>query len=75
MESSAQVFPNWTRIADGNGNYIEAQYHGGLTLDDVESIHISPHNGMDEEEIAEIKEVVEEYNIQHPDAPIPLITY
>ena len=62
--------PEWTQC-----QYTEAQYHGGLSLDDVESIHISPHNGMDEEEIQEITAVIKEYNIQHPDAPIPLITY
>ena len=30
---------------------------------------------MDEEEIQEITAVIKEYNIHHPEAPIPLITY
>ena len=30
--------PEWTE-----DEYTEAQYHGDITLNDVESIHISPH--------------------------------
>ena len=62
-------------ITSWGSKYTEVQYHGGLTLDDVESIHISPDNGMDDEEIAEVREMVEQYNKEHPESPIPLVIF
>lgn len=55
--------------------YTEAQYHGGLTMDDVESIHISPHNTLDAEEIEEIKEAVNAYNTQNPESSVSLVIF
>lgn len=63
-----------------NGSYIELQYHGGLTLDDVESIHLSPHNtwSPDEktyEQITKVKEIVSEYNRQCSGSEITIVEF
>lgn len=44
------------------GNYTEVQYHGGLSVDDIESVHLSRDNGLSQEEIDEITVAVETYN-------------
>ena len=53
-------------------NYTEAQYHGGLTVDDIESVHISPDN--DCFEIERIEQIVAAYN-ETAANPIPVIRY
>ena len=42
-----------TRMPINPYNYNEAQYHGGLNLDDIESIHISAKNGLNRVELLE----------------------
>lgn len=44
--------------------YTEAQYHGGLTVDDIASVHLSPGNGLTQEELDGVAAAVEAYNRQ-----------
>lgn len=52
------------------GGYTEVQFHGGLSASDIEAIYVSKSNGLYEDEIKEVKEMVEEYNVGHPENPI-----
>ncbi len=56
-------------------NYTEAQYHGQLTLDDVECICVSRDNGVYQDDIDEIKQILIKYKLEHPDSTIQLIEY
>ncbi|KKR10117.1 MAG: hypothetical protein UT37_C0005G0011 [Parcubacteria group bacterium GW2011_GWA2_39_18] len=62
-------------VTNWNENYTEVQYHDGLTMDDVESIHVSTHNGVYPEEIKEIRRIFKEYKEQHPESTIQLIEF
>ena len=62
-------------MTNWNENYTEVQYHDGLTMDDVESIHVSTHNGVYPEEIEEIRRIFKEYKEQHPESTIQLIEF
>ncbi len=62
-------------IANWNESYTEVQYHGGLTMDDVESIHVSTHNGVYPEDIKEIRRIFKEYKKQHPESTVQLIEF
>lgn len=44
------------------GSYTEVQYHGGLTVNDIESVHLSTGNGLDLEQINKVVAAVETYN-------------
>ncbi|MDP3725557.1 MAG: hypothetical protein Q8R20_03770 [Nanoarchaeota archaeon] len=56
-------------------DYTEVQYHGQLTMDDVESIHISTKNLLYPEEIEEIRRIFHEYKQRHPESTIQLIEF
>jgi len=58
-----------------DGYYVEGQVHDQLLATDIESIHISKGNGMDDEEIADVTRIVEIYNQQNPDNQIELVIY
>lgn len=58
---------NW-----GKG-YTEVQYHNQLTMDDVESIHISTHNYIQPEEMEKVRRIFKKYKQQHPESTIQLI--
>ena len=62
-------------IVNWGESYTEVQYHGQLTMDDVESIHISTHNGLSPEEIEEVREIFNRYKQQHPESAIQLIEF
>ena len=64
-----------TGLGDWGGGFVEAQYHGGLTLDDIESINIAAEGDLDFEEVAEIERVIMEYNTQHTESPISLVIF
>lgn len=42
--------------------YTEVQYHGGLTVEDIESVHLSTGNGLNQEEIDRVTAAVAAYN-------------
>lgn len=44
------------------GGYTEVQYHGGLRVGDIESIHLSEGNGLDPREIFSVVAAVNKYN-------------
>ena len=62
-------------IAFSEYGYTEVQYHGGLSLDDIESIHISYDNEVSAEEVRRVEDAVGVYNEQHPDSPISLVMF
>lgn len=68
-ELRAPSLTNW------NESYTEVQYHDGLTMDDVESIHVSTHNGVFSEEVSGIRRIFEKYKKQHPESTIQLIEF
>ncbi|MBU1167631.1 hypothetical protein KKC60_04460 [Patescibacteria group bacterium] len=68
-----------TNMGDEEDNdcipYTEVQYHGQLTLGDVESIYISANNGLTLEEVKKVKEEIAAYNEKHPKSAITLIEH
>ena len=62
-------------VTNWNESYTEVQYHDGLTMDDVESIHVSTHNCVSLEDIKEIRRIFKEYKEQHPESTIQLIEF
>lgn len=54
--------------------YTETQFHGGLTARDIESVHLSLANGLDQDEIDEITAAVEVYN-QETGGNIAVVIY
>ena len=50
-------------------------FTNSLTMDDVESIHISRDNGLETEEIVEVRRVFSEYKRHHPESSIKLIEF
>lgn len=62
-------------VVNWNESYTEVQYHDGLTMDDVESIHVSTHNGVYPEDIEEIRRIFKKYKEQHPESTIQLIEF
>lgn len=62
-------------LTNWGSSYTEVQYHGGLTMDDVESIHMSPNNNLYRDDIERVRKMVADYNQRHPEAPIPLIEF
>lgn len=71
------IFQKSDRISVTNWgeSYTEAQYHGQLTVYDVESIHISTSNDLRSEEIEKIKSIFHTYKEQHPESTIQLIEF
>lgn len=43
-------------------SYTEAQYHGGLSVDDIESVHLSLGNGLTQTEIDQVTVAIEAFN-------------
>ena len=66
---------NTTQKKNRGDSYTEVQYHGGLTMDDVESIHISIKNGMSEEDMQKVRDLHKKYMSLHPESDIKLIEY
>lgn len=62
-------------VVNWGESYTEVQYHGQLTMDDVESIHISTHNGLYPEDIEEVRRIFNKYKQQHPESTIQLIEF
>ena len=62
-------------IVNWGQSYTEVQYHGQLTMDDVESIHVSTHNGLSQEDVQEVRRIFNEYKKQHPESTIQLIEF
>ncbi len=58
-----------------NWKYVEAQYHGGLSIDDIESIHVSRRNKVSQETIEKIIENVGKYQTVHSDNKIKIVVY
>ena len=56
-------------------SYTEVQYHDQLTMDDVESIHISTGNGLSAGDIEEVRRIFNKYKQQHPESAIQLIEF
>ncbi len=56
-------------------DYTEAQFHNQLTMEDIESIHISVNNSLTPEQIQEIRRIFNEYKKQHPESKIELIEF
>lgn len=64
-----------TRVPINPYSYNEAQYHGGLDLGDVESIHISAENGLNRLELFRIRRIFENFKKENPDSTIELVLY
>lgn len=62
-------------VVNWGESYTEVQYHGQLTMDDVESIHISTHNGLYSDDIEEVRRIFRKYKEQHPESTIELIEF
>ncbi|MDO8499989.1 MAG: hypothetical protein Q7S66_05055 [bacterium] len=62
-------------IVNWGESYTEVQYHGQLTMDDVESIHISTHNGLYPQDIEKVRKIFNEYKRLHPGSAIQLIEF
>lgn len=56
------------------GSFTEVQYHGGLGVEDIESVHLSLGNGLTQDEIHQVVEAVEAYN-QETGCNIPVVIY
>ena len=67
LESTSRM--NW------GAKYTEVQYHNNLTVDDIESIHISANNGLSAEEIEEVRRTFKMYKEQHPESTIQLVEF
>ncbi len=55
--------------------YTEAQFHGGLTLDDIDVIYVSTGNRLYDDQIIEVREIYNRFIQSHPDSDIKLIEY
>lgn len=49
-------------LSDICGAYTEVQFHGGLTVDDIESVHLSLGNELDQDGIDRVTAAVKAYN-------------
>jgi len=63
-------------ISTPHGLYVEAQYHGGLTFEDIESIHVHKER-ITQEEYSRIQEIMTEYHNSERGArnPIAVVEY
>lgn len=61
--------------ADWGPRHTETQSHGGLSLHNKVSIHVSKTNGMTDEEIRKTYGLVEHWNNKHPQSPINIVEY
>lgn len=72
---------NRSSVVNWRESYTEAQYHGQLTMDDVESIHISIDNYDDYDreqarrDIEEVRVIFNAYKQQHPESTVKLIEF
>ena len=57
------------------GQYTEVQFHDQLTMDDVESIHLSAKNGVNQDEMEKVRRIFIEYKKLHPESTIQLIEF
>jgi len=64
-----------TSKTEWTSSYTEAQYHGGVTMDDLESIHISAKNGMGEAEMNAVRQAYDRYMLAHPESQLTLVEY
>lgn len=53
----------------------EAQFHGSLTADDIEAIHVSPANGLTTAEIEQVQKTLNDFQVANPDSVIQIIRY
>ncbi len=53
-----------TGVANWGESYAEAQYHGGLSAENIESIHIA--SGIDSRELMEVRNIVSMYKGRYP---------
>jgi len=56
-------------------SYTEAQFHGQLRVDDIEAICVSTKNGLDSEEVEDVRKIYNKFKETHPDSDIKLIEY
>ena len=68
---------NLYSVVNSNSSYTEVQFHDGLSMSDVESLHFSEGNfdSYSSHNLDELREAVENYNDRHPDTPVKLVTY
>ncbi|MBI3632181.1 MAG: DUF3626 domain-containing protein [Candidatus Vogelbacteria bacterium] len=66
---------NSSKKTNWGSGYTEVQFHGGLTMEDVESIHISENNGMTPEDMQKVRDLFDKYKELHPESQIKLIEY
>jgi hypothetical protein len=59
----------------GMGNYTEVQFHGALCASDIEAVYVSNTNRIPLFEIEEVRQMVEEYNSEHPENRIRFEEY
>lgn len=57
-----------------SGDYTEVQYHGGLTVDDIESVHLSLGNGLEKDQMDSIAAAVAAFN-HEAGSNIPVVMY
>ena len=65
-------------LSDATSSYTETQIHNGLSMSDIESIHISPRNyekWQDTPRFDELIKAIEGYNERHPDTPVKIVMY
>jgi len=64
-----------SKNTDWGTAYIEAQYHGGLKVDDIESIHISRSSGMSDSDLEKVRTSYRIYMKNNPDSKLKLVEY
>ena len=60
---------------DWGSDYVEAQFHGQLRLEDIESVHLSEKNFLNRDEIAVVKRIVGAYNEQKQEHKIQIVEF
>ncbi len=55
--------------------YNETQFHAQLTIDDIESIHVSINNGLSNSDLEKVEKIFKKFKKMNPDTTIKLIKY
>ncbi|MEI6499150.1 MAG: hypothetical protein WCO23_04250 [bacterium] len=70
--NDSQHTPDYIGDTSINDSYTEAQFHGGVTTDDIESIILVVNNGLSENDIAIIEQAFSKFKVQFPSSTITL---
>lgn len=64
-----------TSKTDWGSSYTEVQFHGQLRIDDIEVIYISTKNGLDSDEVEDVRRIYNKFKETHPESEIKLIEF